>query len=97
MLTRRNFLAGSIAAAAAGVEARSAEAAERADAPSTNGRAKVYFTRDLSAEGLIKLYGCVNGGIAGRTALKHHAGEPNGPNILPREFKRMRILMRTQM
>ncbi len=86
MLTRRNFLTGSLAAAAAGVDARPAEAAERADAPSTNGRAKVYFTRDLSAEGLIKLYGYVNGGISGRTALKLHTGEPNGPNILPREW-----------
>lgn len=47
MLTRRNFLAGSIAAAAAGVDARSAEAAERADAPSTNGRAKVYFKETM--------------------------------------------------
>lgn len=28
----------------------------------------------------------MDGGIAGRTALKLHTGEPNGPNILPREW-----------
>ena len=43
----------------------------------------VYFTRDLSAEGLRKLYLRVNGRIGGRVAVKLHTGERFGPNIIP--------------
>ena len=46
----------------------------------------VYFTRDLSAEGLRKLYNRVNGNIGGKVAVKLHTGEQYGPNILPREW-----------
>lgn len=46
----------------------------------------VYFTRDLSAEGLRKLYARVNAGIGGKVAIKLHTGEPNGPNIIPRPW-----------
>ena len=46
----------------------------------------VYFTRDLSAAGLRKLYARVNGGISGKVAIKLHTGEPNGPNIIPRPW-----------
>lgn len=88
MLTRRNFLA-SVATVAGGLQAASLKAAEApvqgAGAAGT-GRAKVYFTKDLSAAGLLKLYKLVNGDITGRTALKLHTGEPNGPNIIPREW-----------
>lgn len=45
--------------------------------------AKVYFTHDISPEGLLKLYEKVNGNIKGKVALKWHSGEPHGPNILP--------------
>lgn len=47
---------------------------------------KVYFTKELSPEALIKIYGKVNQGISGKVALKLHTGEPNGPNIIPREW-----------
>ena len=46
----------------------------------------VYFTKDLSAEGIKKLYAKVNEGIEGKFAIKVHTGEPKGPNILPREW-----------
>lgn len=46
----------------------------------------VYFTRDLSAAGLQKLYDKVSGGITGKVAVKLHTGEKNGPNIIPREW-----------
>ena len=49
---------------------------------------KVYFTKDLSAESLIKMYRLVSGNITGKAAIKLHTGEPNGPNILPREWVR---------
>ena len=43
----------------------------------------VYFTRDLSPEGLMRVYERVNGAIRGRVAVKLHTGEPHGPNIIP--------------
>ena len=46
----------------------------------------VYFTRDLSAEGLEKIYKKVNENIDGKIAIKVHTGEPNGPNIIPRPW-----------
>ncbi len=48
--------------------------------------AVVYFTRELSAEGLIKAYEQVNSKIEGKIAVKLHTGEQNGPNIIPREW-----------
>ena len=46
----------------------------------------VYFTRNLSAEGLIKAYEQVCGNIEGKTAVKLHTGEQNGPNIIPHDW-----------
>ncbi len=43
----------------------------------------VYFTRDLSPEGIIRAYQRVKGNISGRVAVKLHTGEPHGPNIIP--------------
>ncbi len=43
----------------------------------------VYFTRDLSPEGMMKVYERVNGHIHGKVAIKLHTGEPHGPNIIP--------------
>ena len=48
--------------------------------------AVVYFTRNLSPEGLIAAYEKVNGEITGRVGVKLHTGEQNGPNIIPREW-----------
>ena len=52
----------------------------------TGNESIVYFTRSLSAEGLIKAYEMVNGNIQGKVGVKLHTGEPQGPNILPREW-----------
>ena len=46
----------------------------------------VYFTRDLSPEGLVKIYDCVSQALAGKIAIKLHTGEPLGPNIIPRPW-----------
>ena len=46
----------------------------------------VYFTRDLSAEGLRKIYSKINQHITGKVAIKLHTGEPHGPNIIPRAW-----------
>ena len=50
--------------------------------------AKVYFTRNIDAQNLLRLYGMVNGEIFGKVAIKLHTGEPDGPNILPRDMVR---------
>ena len=79
-ISRRNFVKGSLltaGAVAAGLTPFAAVATERA---------KVYFTRDLSAESLLRLYRLVSGNITGRIAVKLHTGEPDGPNILPRAW-----------
>lgn len=46
----------------------------------------VYFTRDLSPEGLKKTYDRVSEGITGRVAIKLHTGEAEGPNFIPRPW-----------
>jgi len=48
----------------------------------------VYFTRDLSSEGLRRVYEKVAAGIVGRMGVKLHTGEPHGPNIIPRPWVR---------
>ena len=49
----------------------------------TGNESIVYFTRDLSPEGLMKVYDRVKGVIGGKVAIKLHTGEPHGPNIIP--------------
>ena len=46
----------------------------------------VYFTRDLSAQGLEKIYARVSRDLIGKVAIKLHTGEPHGPNIIPRPW-----------
>ena len=52
----------------------------------TGNESIVYFTRDLSAQGLARAYEQVNGNIHGKVGLKLHTGEQHGPNILPRDW-----------
>ncbi len=48
----------------------------------------VFFTRDLSAEGLKKIYRKVDSVLCGKVAVKLHTGEAKGPNIIPRPWVR---------
>ena len=52
----------------------------------TGEKSVVYFTRDLSPEGLLKIYEKVSKGIEGKIAVKLHTGEAKGPNIIPRPW-----------
>ena len=52
----------------------------------TGGATAVYFTRDLSAAGLRRAFARVRGAMKGRTAVKLHTGEAEGPNIIPRPW-----------
>ncbi len=54
----------------------------------TGNESVVYFTRELSAQGLKKIYEKVNGNMKGRIAVKLHTGEKNGPNIIPHDWVR---------
>lgn len=48
----------------------------------------VFFTRELSAQGLVRIYERIRQALEGRIAIKLHTGEKYGPNIIPREWVR---------
>lgn len=80
-ISRRDFVKGGLftaGAIAAGLAPSIADAASEIS--------RVYFTKDLSAAGMLRLYDMVNRNITGKIAVKLHTGEPEGPNILPREW-----------
>lgn len=52
----------------------------------TGAESVVYFTKDLSADGLQKIFAKVGGALTGKIAVKLHTGEPHGPNIIPRPW-----------
>jgi len=45
-------------------------------------KSKVYFTKDISAEGLIRIYNALNRDLKGCVAVKISTGEPGGHNYL---------------
>lgn len=51
-----------------------------------SGKSTVFFTKDISADGLLKIYSRINDSLTGRVAIKLHTGEPHGPHILPRDM-----------
>ena len=67
----------SLTAAAAVALAGGAAFGAEADVP------VVYFTKDISPAGLLKIYDKISTDITGKVAVKLHTGEPNGPNLLP--------------
>ena len=46
----------------------------------------VFFTRDLSEKGLLKIFDRVSSVLTGKVAIKLHTGEAEGPNIIPRPW-----------
>ena len=46
------------------------------------GKAKVYFTKDISSEGLNKIYDALGVELKGKVAVKLSSGEPGGHNFL---------------
>jgi uncharacterized Fe-S center protein len=93
-LSRRAFLKsgavtiGAVAAASVLAKVDPALAVAEGQSGSTvaSGQSKVFFTRDISVEGLRKMYAAVNQGLNGKIAIKLHTGEPNGPYIIPQEW-----------
>jgi uncharacterized Fe-S center protein len=100
--TRRNFLkvaGGTMAALAAipsfkqvtafaqeNVQKQVTWDGSHAVSPHDPSKPNVYFTRDLSPEGVQKIYERINQGITGKVGIKLHTGEPHGPNLLPIEY-----------
>jgi len=81
---RRTFLKGS--ALTLGSVALGNLGSMDAAATTGEGKSQVFFTQDLSGDGLLKVYARINKRIKGKVAIKLHTGEPHGPNILPREM-----------
>lgn len=48
--------------------------------------AVVYFTKNLSPEGLRRITARVLGNLTGKVGVKLHTGEPHGPNIIPHHW-----------
>jgi uncharacterized Fe-S center protein len=53
------------------------------DALQDGSKSNVFFTKDISVKGLLKIYSQINRGMTGRVGIKLHTGEPHGPNLLP--------------
>ena len=83
---RRTFLKGS--ALTLGSVALGNLGSMDAAAVTREGKSQVFFTQDLSGDGLLKVYARINKRIKGKIAIKLHTGEPHGPNILPREMEK---------
>lgn len=49
-------------------------------------KAKVYFTKNLSSESLIKIYDAVGKTLTGKIAIKVHSGEDGNQNFLHPEY-----------
>ena len=84
--SRRSFLKESAVAlgALAIGELKGVTSVTAAENPSS----EVFFTKDISAAGLMQIYARINQSISGKVAIKLHTGEPHGPNILPRDMVR---------
>jgi Uncharacterized Fe-S center protein len=80
-ISRRMFLKAGVTAA--GALALSNLIGSKAWAASAKSPAEVFFTDDISVDGLLKIYNRINRNISGKTAIKLHTGEPKGPNLLP--------------
>ena len=94
-MTRRNFvkMAGVVGLAGltgfsvgCGEEKKAAADSSEKKENLSGAKSKVYFTKNIDAENLIKLYQKINSEISGKVAIKLHTGEPHGPNILPRDM-----------
>ena len=49
-------------------------------------KSKVYFCKDVTPEGVLKLYKKLDKELTGRVAIKVHSGEEGNPNFLRPEF-----------
>ena len=50
------------------------------------GKAKVYFTKELTPESVVKMFKMLNKELPGKVAVKVHSGEEGNQNYLRPEF-----------
>ena len=55
---------------------------QSADTVAVTAKPKVYMTRDISSESLVKIYKALGRKASGRVAVKLSTGEPGGNNFL---------------
>lgn len=83
-ISRRNFL--KITALALGAVAVSDFRVIGSAVAASQNKSRVFFTKDISVNGLRKIYAKINQGMTGKIGIKLHSGEPQGPNLLPLEL-----------
>ncbi len=83
-ISRRNFL--KISALALGTVAVSDFKVIGRAVAAPQDKSQVFFTKDISVNGLRKIYAKINQGMTGKIGIKLHSGEPHGPNLLPIEL-----------
>ena len=83
-ISRRNFLKTS--AIALGAVAVSDFKGIGSAFAAQKDKSQVFFTKDISVNGLLKIYAKINQGMTGKIGIKLHSGEPHGPNLLPIEL-----------
>ena len=54
-------------------------------------KSKVYFTRDLSPQAMLRLYGALGVQLPGKVAVKIHSGEPGNQNFIRPDFMKPMI------
>ncbi|MBO4452776.1 MAG: DUF362 domain-containing protein [Clostridia bacterium] len=54
-------------------------------------RPKVYFTKELTSEAVLRLLGKIEHKLSGRVAVKLHSGEPGNQNFIKPEFWRLAV------
>jgi len=80
-ISRRNFL--QVSAVALGAVAVSNLTGVGSAVAAPQNKTQVFFTKDISVNGLLKIYSKINQGMTGKIGIKLHTGEPHGPNLLP--------------
>lgn len=83
--TRRFFLKAGAAAAGAFALGNLVSMPGMGDAfaAAPQGKSQVFFTPDITVDGLKKAYAKISAPLTGKIAIKLHTGEPNGNNLLP--------------
>jgi len=83
-ISRRNFLKTSTIALGTVAVSNFTGVGSAVAAPQD--KARVFFTEDISVNGLQKIYSKINQGMTGKIGIKLHTGEPHGPYLIPLEL-----------
>ena len=85
-VSRRSFLKNSALALCAAAVCDFSGMGSAFAAQQDNNKSRVFFTKDISVNSLLKIYSNINQGMTGKIGIKLHSGEQHGPNLLPIEL-----------